>query len=538
MKFKNRPEIWVGAAAFLLRLWFLQCFQGSIFFEPIANGNDRALYDRLAQEIARGRIMPPGVFEYMPLYPWFLGMLYAVAPANLWFAGFVGTIMDACTAAGIVFFARRLQVRTPLAVLGGALYAIYPIAIVYSALTMPNTLNTFLLLCFAWFVHGLKSSDSPGKWFAVGLFGGVLTLGFAGMLLVTAACLIFWIARGIREPSSKPVLWIVFLAGVILPILPVSIHNWRAEHHFVLITAHGGFNFYMGNHENATGYPVQIEGFRGDAGSLLFDARQEAQKKLGHPVTSKEFASYWSGRAWEFIRQHPWQEAKLLGAKTLKFWNYYDYDDLRLIPMLRLTRTAFNGPFVRTLDFVWIACWGLVGLIMARRVGVLRWIALAAMAGMIAFFITARYRLTVAPLLCVLGASGAESLMISKTRVRDGWIVLLAALTVMLPLRSTDFRALDHYNTAAYLLARNEPIPALKQSHAGLSIREDPSLYFVEGNAWFYLGKDRQAENAFRQALRLQPGNRSAHHNLGIVLQREGRTKEAAEELRVGASSE
>ena len=63
----------------------------------------------------------------------------------------------------------------------------------------------------------------------------------------------------------------------VVPIFPVTLHNWQMEHRFVLVTAHGGFNFYMGNHENSTGYPVQIGDFRGDAGSLLVDARREAE---------------------------------------------------------------------------------------------------------------------------------------------------------------------------------------------------------------------------------------------------------------------
>ncbi len=522
------PSFWVFLIAFLLRFQFLQHLADSIFFEPIPNGNDRALYDRLARQIATGNVMPHGVFEYMPLYPWILGLLYVVAPANLWFAGFLGVLLDSLTASLIAGWVRGFGVRSWGAWVAGLAYAVYPVAIVYSALTMPNTLNTFLLLIFAIGVFRLKNEGSPWKWWRVGLVAGVLSLGFAGALLVWAACLVYWILDAWRTGRWKGAQWICFVLGALLPVLPVTLHNWRAEQHFVLITAHGGFNFYMGNHEHATGYPVQIAGFRGDAGSLLVDARNEAEKELGRKVTSAEFAGFWSKRARDFMIAHPFLELQLLGVKVLKFWNHYDYDDLRMVPMARLT--GLMG-WIPPLNFACIGCLGLVGLFFARGVGVLRWMALAAMAGMIAFFITARYRMTVAPLLCALGVVGVESLLRGSVtgRWKIGVAVFLSGL-VMWPMNKSDFRALDRYNTAAYFLARERPAEAWEQSRAGLLLGADPSLYFVSGNALYLLHRDAEAEEAFRQSLALRPNDASTHFNLSRVLERLGRVDEARAE--------
>ena len=64
---------------------------------------------------------------------------------------------------------------------------------------------------------------------------------------------------------------------------------------------------------------------------------------------------------------------------------------------------------------------------------------------------------------------------------------------------------------------------------AALAIRETGAAYFNLGTALFDLRRDAEAEQAFCAALRLQPDYVQAHVSLADVLQRQGRTAEAAE---------
>ena len=561
---RQRPEVWIAGLAFVVRFWFLCKFADSPFFEPIPGGNDRALYHGLARQVAGGHFFPTGVFEHMPLYPWLLGLIYAIFGSeihpgqNLYVAGLFGMLVDTATVFLFVRLAGSLGAPSFAAWVTGVLYALYPTAIIYSVQTMPNTLNAFLLILFAGAALRLQPSGSRRSWWGAGLLAGVAALGFAGMLLIGLACLGYWIAIKIQNSKSRSAIaavkiqnLLLFILGFIIPIVPVTFHNWQAEHRFVLVTAHGGFNFYMGNHANATGYPVQISEFRGEAGSLLVDARREAEKMEGRKLTAAEFSSHWSKRAWDFILGSPFQELKLLGLKFFKFWNHHEYDDLRLLPMLRLTDFAFTGPFWP--GFAWIGWLGFSGLFLARGCGLLKMITVSGVMGVIAFFVTARYRLTFAPLLAVLGAAGlaemyciwfglkevyaatrqeaarGDNLMTNRVvlLMRNPYyrpalcgifIFVIAGLLTWFPLRQTDFRALDHLNTAVNLLARGNAREALEQSKRGIALApEEASLFFVMGNAYYTLGETTAAAASFEETIRLKPSHVSAHYNLGQV---------------------
>ncbi len=554
---KKNPEIWIGAFAFIVRLWFLQKFQDSLFFEPILNGNDRALYDGLAQQIARGQIFPSGAFEHMPLYPWVLGLIYFIFGPNLYLVGLLGSILDASTILLMIRLARRMG--APIAAAGfiGILYAFYPTAIIYSVVTMPNSLNAFLLVLFTtaclklWDEEDLTNNEQRTwnritRWFRVGFLAGIITLGFAGMSLIAVSCFIFWVITHICNKSICLLSFVFCLTGFALPIIPVTLHNWRVEHRLVWVSAHGGFNFYMGNHENATGYPVQIRNFRGDAGNLLADAHTEAERIEGHKLTAAESSKYWTCEAWKFIRKHPAAELKLFGVKFLKFWNYFEYDDLRLLPMFRLTRLAFTSPFWP--GFGWFAWFGLCGLLLAKRCGFIKILTFSGILGILGFFVTARYRLTFVPLFGVLGAitlgetwNILKSWWENRNHTKEIWgrsrllgilvTVIGVAFLICWPLPQSDFRALDYYNTAAYLIAQGKPDEAIPLARQGIALAPGESnLYFVMGNALFGSGKLQEAVDAYEITLRLKPTDASAHYNLAVAWMQLGKPISAIHE--------
>lgn len=519
-----RPERMVFLLALTLRLLFFHQFSSSPFFAPIAGGNDRSLYVAIAERVAAGHIVPEGVFQYMPLYGWFLGFIFAVGKeAALLCAGLTGCVLDAFTAALIVRCALSLGAPAVAALVSGVLYAFYPVAIVYSVLTMPNTLNAFLLLLVAKGIGRLDATSSAWRWLMTGLLAGVACLGFAGMLLIVFVCFIFFAVR--RQFRGA----VLLLLGAALPIIPISIHNTREEREFVLITAHGGFNFYMGNHEGATGYPMQIAGFRGDAGSLLVDARRQAEQATGRNLSGKEFSKYWSDQAWQFVQEKPGAAVKLFGLKMLRLVNFREYDDMRMLPMMRLAETGLRWPTWP--GFAPIAILGLFGLFVARGCVSLKLITGTGMLALAAFFITSRYRLTFAPLLCILGAVAFKD-WTSVARALPA--LLVATVVVALPLPQTDFRALDHYNAAAHLVERGRVDEALSVADEGLKIDTNQAdLHFVRGNALFGLNRLSDAAAAYREAIKSEASHAQAHFNLAVVLKNMGDLEGARQEAEI-----
>lgn len=513
-------EAAAGLLALALRLWLLGHFSASALFTPVAGGHDRTLYHEAARAVAEGRLWPVGSFDFLPLYPWVLGALYAVFGASLQVAAAAGAAGDSLTALLLARLARRLGATPAWAAAAGALYAAYPLAMTYALVTMPNTLNGLLLTGWALAVVGARR-DRVWPWAALGLGAGVIALGFAGMLLMAAALLAWWwIRRALPLPAMA-----AFALGFALPLVPVAVHNTRAEGSFVLLSTHSGFNLYMGNHERATGYPLRVRDFRMSARPMLEDAHRAAEQEVGHALTRAGSSAWWAAEARRFWRAQPGRALALTGRKAVLFWNRAEVDDLRMREQMQVLDGRFTGP-------LWpgFACFGLLGLLglaRAPRAGETRLLLLAGMTGLVLLFITARYRLTLVPLMGALGAAAMgpwlQDMRTPARRLRALALAAAAAGFVMIPVAIRDQRPVDYHNAAVHLQAAGRWPEALAQAQAGLALDDqNADLWFSVGNAQFHLGHYPGAVDAFRRCLALNPGHATAAYNLALSLGRAG----------------
>ena len=150
------------------------------------------------------------------------------------------------------------------------------------------------------------------------------------------------------------------LAGFFAGCAPAWIHNYFIAHDPVLLSAHGGLNFWMGNNPDATGYPKVPPGLRTDQDGLLRDSITWAEKAAGHPLKRSEVSRYWSAQAHRYIAEHPAEWLALLGRKLRNFWNAFQYDDLSVITLL-----DDRGVLLPGLRWGLVAALGLAGLLVA-----------------------------------------------------------------------------------------------------------------------------------------------------------------------------
>ncbi len=510
----------VFALALALRLGWLAAFAPSPLFPPGGGGHDRALYHREAQAVAGGRIVPEKAFAYLPLYPWALGALYAVTGPDPRAAAAAGALLDAATAALLVLLARRLGAGPWTAGLAGALYACYPLAIVYATLTMPTALCTLLVCALGLGLTGRERTVRRAA--GLGLLGGITGLGFPAVWPALAG-LALWEALRHRRARTG----LALVAASLLPLLPVALHNTRAEGRLTLLTTHGGLNLYMGNHPGATGYPLRLFNFRMTARELLEDAHAHAEHAAGRTLSPSESSAWWRAQVRTFWRNEPAQALGLLVKKAALFWSARDMDDLRMVELVRLVERRFTAPAWPA--FGVFAIFGLAGLLRVRGGSGPRALVLAGMASLALVFITARYRLPLVPLLAAFGAAWASRAG-SDLRARD-WPALrghaLAALAALVlacwPHPVRDQRTVDHLNASVLLLNAGRSAEALAQAHAGLARPQPaPELHHAEGSALFKLGRFPEAADAFARAATVQPGYGSPHFNRALSLARAG----------------
>lgn len=533
--------------ALVIRLIAFSSFQDSVLYQTVEGSNhDRAIYSAAAEAASNGNFLPGGALDFLPLYPWLLGLLGVVFGTGPVTAAVFGIACDILTTLLIVLFARRLGAGIYFATIAGLLYAAYPLAVTYSLLTMPNTLNTLGVTAFAYVAHrmisgranprGEPQTHDTARWdtspylklFVLGLFAGVLTLGFAGMILIALAVAVLALLK--HRSWLAPVFIIV---GMAIPVAPVAIHNSRAEGEFVLLTTHGGFNFYMGNHERATGYPLRVMNFRMTAKEMLTDAHNYAQHSTGRSMTRKESSAWWKEQANAYWKKNPVDAVGLTIKKFALFWNHQDMDDLRMIEQLRVLDSFYNR--LAFVPFAVFGLLGLIGLFFSRETKTIRTLLLVGMAGVVFFFITARYRLTLVPLMAVLGAAGLTCLLndFKEGKKLKALAIIPLLVFVFIPFNTRDQRPVDYHNVAIQLIADGQFNKAMGIVNRGLEIDiNSGALHATKGNILFAQKDYAAAAESFTFARMLNPGDPRASYNLALSLAKAGDYCAARDALR------
>ena len=425
----------------------------------------------------------------------------------------------------------------------------------FSIVMMPTVWQIFAYYLCLWFAVKTREASWWHPWLALGVFAGVIammvaTILFAVPLLIVA---IFksvahdrpWPARGPRVAVAVALL----IAGLYIGASPAWIHNYFIAHEPVMLSAHSGINFWIGNNPVATGYPKMPPGIRSTQEGLLKDSITLAEQAAGKKLTRAEVSKYWTAKAHEYIGAHFGDWLKLMAVKFGNFWNAYQYDDVSIIKLLRDEDVLPPG-----LAFGFIAALGIAGLWPTLwRYPKAGWVVAAVLLHLCALmpvFVTERYRLAAVPGLMIIAASGLwifwEDLAWGRRGGVATYIVLCAAAAwfVSIPRKDIGLWSLDHYKagiraTKAAQIEQSakhysDAESALDRAQGNLEtayryVQNNAEINFALGNLWLARSsqpandertktEDRtRAKLFYRRALNLDARHSAALVNLGIV---------------------
>jgi tetratricopeptide (TPR) repeat protein len=504
---RERFVFWLAgifALALVVRLLHLWAFSRSGLFGLLMG--DSLRYHEWAAGIAAGDWIGKGVFYQAPLYPYLLGLVYAIFGPSLWAARILQALLGATACLLLADTGRRLFSRTA-GIVTGLLLALYAPAIFYDELVQKSALDGVLLALILWLLSRLGDGARRRVWLGLGLALGALCLTRENALAFVPVLLLAIVLRFRRERRRLVSSALIFAAGLAVVLLPVAIRNLAVGGEFYLTTSQLGPNLYIGNNPGTDGTYIPLRFGHGSADYEQADATDLAQTALGRKLSAGEVSAYWVGRSLEFIRTEPGRWLTLIGRKFLLAWNavetvdtedLYTYAD-RSLPLRLTSLFVYFGV---------IAPLGVLGALRTwprrRELWVYHILFAIYLLTLVAFYVLGRYRMPMAIVLILFAGAGVSAIpQLLRARTRRLWIVPAAALIVT--------AAIAHVP----LLSRDS-MRAVTESNLG--------------NAFFRAGDREQTELHYREAVRVNPEYAQGHYSLGVVLQAEGRFLEASNE--------
>ncbi len=399
---------------------------------------DEQGYHLWARSVAAGELLRPEPFYQAPLYPYLLGGWYALFGEGHNLVRVLHACLGLLSVALLYLIGRKVFGRTAgrLAGLGGALYLPF---LFYEGQVLKASLALLATLVLVWLLLRAAGSGRGMPWLHAGLGLGTLALLRGNALMYLPFLIVWHLARKPDEgQQARP--WTrrgrdlgLLLAGTLLAVSPATLHNLSVGGELILTTYQGGTNFYIGNHPGALGVYMPIRQGRETPAFEGRDATLEASQRSGRQLSPAEVSRFWFREGLRFARQQPGEFLRLQGVKLLLTWNAREVPDVwdlefvaRMVPALRWWLPTFG----------WLAPLGLLGLGLAtpwsRDAGMLALLTLATTLSVSPFYVFARYRLPLAPLVLLFSGYALQRGLAALRRRH--WVGLAAGSAALLPL--------------------------------------------------------------------------------------------------------
>ncbi len=503
--------------------------------------------DRWARAIAAGEA-GPAVYFRGPLYPYVLAAVYKISGGSNAAAVLFNHVCGTLTSVLVALLAREYFPRRT-ALVAGIVAALYWPLIYFEGEILVESLFIMLLVLALWRLARAAAVPSIARVLAAGV-----CLGLAALARPTALILLAMVPFVFRLGVASRGAWLrwsgLFAVAFAVILLPATLHNYRGSGALVPVAWSGGLNLYIGNNDQADGRSAFIPGALGAWMGGEDEALTIARDQSGRPLSPAEASSFYADRALEFIGTRPVSALRLTLKKAAMFWEGPELSNEKYIYFFwgryglgRAPMPGFwiVGPF---------ALVGLVGLWRRRRELALLYLSLLAyMLAVVAFFVVARLRLPVAPLLIIFAAwTAVDTVSVVRARNRSRIIlrsVLLVAAVLLVNAGYPEFvnqrpthDVISHYLLAGAYVEKNDNEAALVElARARVAFEAAPSRQYVRtaqdiymklGTLLYERGRCREAADALGRVLPNDPRAGAARAMFADCCERTGRFEEAA----------
>jgi 4-amino-4-deoxy-L-arabinose transferase-like glycosyltransferase len=489
---------------------------------------DTLFHHKWALAIASGDWLGRETFFRAPLYPYALGLLYFIFGESARIGFVFGQLLGIIS----IYLTYRIAYHVAggkAAFVAALIQSIYPITIFYEGELLVEGLFVVLVQASILSLFNAAESDRR-KWpILTGLFLGLAALTRPVILALVPLYLLWYIIIKRRSPhcilKTASILMVMFLV-----ILPVTVRNLLVGRDATLIASSGGINFYIGNNEHADGLsathpPPLTNDWR------ITDIKYAAESATGKELTPSEISSFYYNLGWNWISNNKLEFAELYLKKL-----YYSLNNFEISNNRNLVYEFSNNGLLGILP---ISFWFIIGLTVLgffapadspnrKRLKIfLILFPLLYITTISFYFINARFRLPILPLLFILAASGAIWLYNNVKTGRNfpktaiallmGIVVSAFSLTNLYHHDSADISG-GLFNRANNYFAAGDLPTAADYYRRVLSNRPDyPEAALNLGALFLKAGRGDSARIYFEREYRLYPDNPRVLANLASL---------------------
>jgi tetratricopeptide (TPR) repeat protein len=502
-----RELILFGLALGARLIFLLEIRSFPLFQYPIL---DMRWHRQWAEQILAGDWMGKEVFFRAPLYPYFLALVMGLGGPGYFWPRLLQSLAGCLTPVLLYRLAEELGLRPRAALGAGLAAAIYPLFIYYDTEFLAPVLSVPLDLALLLTLARRRPEDKLRAWLLPGGLLGLSAITRPTILIFVpglAAGMALTLFRRNWSGLATRLGALLFAAGLV--ILPVTIRNALVGRDFVLIASQGGINFWIGNNPNADGKTAMAAGpeiARGEyRDNVWLTSEIRAERALGRRLKPSEISSYWFRQGLSFFRRDPAGAGSLFLRKVYFLLNGTEIPDNQSIYYYRNESVLFRslvwrGPL--KLPFGLLLPLAAAGIFFSwrerSRFLLLYFFLLTYGLGIALFFVTARFRITLVPVLILLAAFAIQE-----------W--------------NRRRRELPAYPLLAGFLI-------LSNTNAGaVNVEDEAKPYDCMGSRYYDQKNYAEAHAMYAQALALDPNNVAVLNNLGTVALTEGKAEEAAD---------
>jgi 4-amino-4-deoxy-L-arabinose transferase-like glycosyltransferase len=503
------------------------------------------IIDRMAASIANGDFWGETTFFRAPLYIYTVGMLYkwfgqSPTPVIL----FHNLLAVATTV--ITWLYARYLFGSRIARWAALIIALWPTLIYFTGELMITTLAVFWGIATAYATHRALDSGRKRTYLIAGLLLGLASITRPTFLPLFLIVPLYHLIYSGRSRFNKIIRYgLIYLIGVLLPILPVTIRNVVVAHDFALISTQGGVNFFIGNNRDADGKSVSMPalgplmegGKYGD--NVWTSSVQIARQETGAYLKQSQVSSYWFDRGLDEVIADPLHAVELFFSKVYYFWHgqeifnnkspYFSGSYSWLMRVL-LWKKVLNFPSGLLFPAMLVGIY--FGWRERRKLAVPLLYLLIFSITVSLFFVCARFRQPIIPLAAILASYGISRLVGSikqsdrRTALVAGALLLLSlvALNAGGDIESSINRS-QHYNVIGNLYYQAGMYDqAITEFEDALKVNpENAAVFATLGAAYAKANRMQDSERTLKRALEFNPRSPTFHFNLGLTYMRTSR---------------